>query len=196
MGPEFRDRLRLGERFTFAYIGRLTAPKGVRDLVNAYDLVRRAVGSKNAALVVVGCGPLEPEIRDRFEGNEDCHLIGALSYDRLGAVYAAVDAVVVPSHREAWSFVISEALGFGVPVVANDRVGAADDLCTEENSSRCVAQDYRALADAMLAEYRKGRRCVVPLDPPDAAAAMVNRLRELCARGTRPRSPRSQYTGG
>lgn len=175
----FRVNLQLAEQFTFSYVGKLMPRKGIRDLLEAYEKVRRTVGTGRTALVFVGRGPLELEIRQYAHECADVHLVGALPYDRLGAVYAATDILVVPSHSEPWGFVVNESLGFGTPVIVSDRIGAARDLCTHDNSIEFPARDPRALADAMLTEYSRGRRRVAPPEPSDAAATMISRLEEL-----------------
>ena len=46
----------------------------------------------------------------------------------LPAVYADVDALVLPSLYEPWGLVVHEGLANGLPVIVTDQVGSADDL--------------------------------------------------------------------
>jgi glycosyltransferase involved in cell wall biosynthesis len=180
--PSLRRRLGLEDRFVYVFVGRLTVDKGVTDLLEAYHKVAQATPTDRTALLVAGRGPLEPEVRRYAAGRGDCRYVGAVPYERLGAVYETADAVVVPSRTEPWGLVVNEALGLGIPVVTTDRVGAADDLCTDENGSRCRSGDPEQLAAAMLAEYQRGRRRVPRLRPPyDVAAAMAEQVRHLAS---------------
>lgn len=174
-----RAELGVGNRFTFAFVGRLEPIKGIADLLRAYDLVRAQTPAGSTALVIVGSGSLEPDIRRYAEAVDDCHYLGPIPQERLGAVYAAADLFVAPSHREPWGWVINEALGFGTRVIASVEMAAADDLCTEENGRRCPVADPEALAREMLAEYHAGPRRAPRLECIDTGRIMADRLRVL-----------------
>jgi len=179
--PALRKRLGLDSRFVFAFVGRLDPVKGLTDLLRAYDRVRADTPPDATALVITGKGPLEPAIRRYAEQHPDCHYIGALPQGRMGSVHAAADVLVLPSTSETWGWVVNEALGFGTRIVVSDVVGAADDLCTEENGRRCRPADPGSLAEAMLAEFENGPRRAPLLAPVNIADAMAERLRDLVA---------------
>lgn len=174
-----RARLGVGERFTFAFVGRLEPIKGLSDLLVAYDIVRQQVPPDSTALIIVGPGTLEQDVRRYVSTRPDCHYLGPIPYDKLGAIYAAADLFVAPSLREPWGWVINEALGFGTRVIASEAVAAADDLCNEQTGRRCPVADPPALAAAMLAEYWEGRRRAPKLECVDTAQRMADRLEHL-----------------
>jgi glycosyltransferase involved in cell wall biosynthesis len=174
-----RERLGLGRRFVFAFVGRLDPVKGLDDLLTAYDRVRAETPRDTTALVITGKGPLELRIRHYAEKHLDCHFLGALPQEAVGSVYAAADVLVVPSTYEPWGWVVNEALGFGTRVIATDEVGAADDLCTEETGRRCRTADPSSIAEAMLDEFEKGPRRAPRLAPVNVADAMAERLRDV-----------------
>ncbi|MEO3922427.1 glycosyltransferase [Micromonosporaceae bacterium B7E4] len=184
--PTLRAELGVADRFVFTFVGRLEPVKAVTDLLRAYDIVREATPRGATSLVIVGRGSLEPEVRRYAEAHDDCHYLGAVPQSRLGAVHAAADVLVVPSHSETWCWVVNEALGFGTRVIATLEVAAADDLCTEATGRRCPAADPPALAAAMLAEYGQGPRRAPHLQCADTARDMADRLRELTRRSVEP----------
>lgn len=188
--PALRERLGLDGRFVFAFVGRLDPVKGLTDLLAAYDRVRAETPPNATALVITGKGPLEPEVRRYAEQHPDCHYVGALPQDKVGSVHAAADALVLPSISETWGWVVNEALGFGTRVIVSSVVGAADDLCTEENGRSCRPADPESLAEAMLAEFESGPRRAPLLAPINIADTMAQRLRDLVAASATDPGPR------
>jgi glycosyltransferase involved in cell wall biosynthesis len=132
------------------FVGRLEPDKGVRVLLEAW----RRLGDADAALCLVGDGPLGAEVsRVRERG---VHLAGRLPRDELAVAYAAADVVVVPSSAtrrflEPWGLVCNEAMLQGRPVVASTAVGAvAGGLVRDGETGLVVEQgDARSLADAI-----------------------------------------------
>ena len=53
---------------------------------------------------------------------------GELDATSLAAVYADADALIQPSKYEPFALTVAEALASGIPVVASDQVGAAEDI--------------------------------------------------------------------
>ena len=111
-------RERLGARedgFALLYVGRLVEEKGVRVLLDAW---RQAGLGAGAALALAGTGPLSAP-----------GTLGHVPQQDLPALYAAADALVLPSIRtatftEPWGLVCNEAMHQGTPIVATDAVGA------------------------------------------------------------------------
>jgi glycosyltransferase involved in cell wall biosynthesis len=101
------------------YVGRLSAEKGVEDLVAA------AVG---LPLVVVGDGPL----RDRVSG-----AIGEVPTTRVGQFYERAAVVACPSRREGFGMACLEAMAHGRPVVAT-AVGGLTDLVRDGETGLLV----------------------------------------------------------
>lgn len=108
-----------GRPFTVGFAGRLVAEKGVRDLLAAFA----ALG--DARLVVVGDGPLRPEVDAAAGGDSRITLRADVRHDAMADVYRGLDVLAVPSRStpdwtEQFGRVIVEALSLGVPVVGSD----------------------------------------------------------------------------
>jgi glycosyltransferase involved in cell wall biosynthesis len=93
------------------FVGRLDRSKGIKHLVSAFERVRHELGTE---LVVVGGGPEErrlPAWVTRHENVDDGELDELIRSSTL---------LVLPSQREGWALVLSEAAARGVPYVAYD----------------------------------------------------------------------------
>lgn len=91
-------------------VGRLIPAKG-------FDVAVRAVRQlPDTVLVLVGDGPERSKLKAL--GGDQVRLLGTLSPDEVAMAYQASDAFVLPSHREGWPNVVTEALASGLPVIA------------------------------------------------------------------------------
>ena len=125
----------------FLYAGRLDPEKGVDVLLQAFERVP-------GELVVAGSGSEEERLRALAPHR--VRFLGPLDRDELVEWYARADAFVLPSHSEPWGIVLNEAAAAGLPLVATEAVGAADDLIEDGvNGFRVPVGDERALAAAL-----------------------------------------------
>lgn len=110
------------------YCGKLVPIKAPQLLLTAFAALRRS--GVAAALVLAGDGPLRPELEAwvREHAVPDVHFLGFKNQSELPALYAAADALVLPSQRETFGIVVVEAQNAGLPVVVSDGVGCAEDL--------------------------------------------------------------------
>jgi glycosyltransferase involved in cell wall biosynthesis len=134
------------------FVGQFEERKGVRTLLDAFDLV----GDAGARLRLVGNGPLEPEIRARSARSPNIEIVGHVSQERLPHELARARCLVLPSittalDREPWGVVVNEAMHAGLPVVASSAVGAAAGGLVRDGRSGFVVpeRDPVALAAAL-----------------------------------------------
>ena len=124
-----RALLGLGsDDWVVALVGRVQFWQKRQDLaVQALALARREVG--NLKLLVVGDGPDLAALKElvRAQGLEDAVVFAGWT-DGMGPVYAAVDAVVIPSRYEGVPLVMLEAMQTRLPVIASAVDGMADNL--------------------------------------------------------------------
>ena len=113
------------------YAGRLSAEKGVRELVAA---------ANGMPLVVVGDGPLRGEVPGA---------LGFKPHDELERYYERAAVVACPSRREGFGVVCAEAMAHGRPVVAGDVGGLRDLVAHEETGLLVPPGDVEALRAAL-----------------------------------------------
>jgi glycosyltransferase involved in cell wall biosynthesis len=74
---------------------------------------------------------------------------GRVSSEALAALFAAADALLLPSTHEGYGMVLAEALAAGLPIVAT-RVGAVPEVVRDGLEAELVpAGDVSALAQAV-----------------------------------------------
>jgi len=131
-------------------VANFRAPKGYPDLLRAASLV--SARRPDVRFVIVGQGPLEPELRA-----EHARLRLDATVDIVGyrpdaqRLTAAADLFVLASHHEGIPVAVMEALAAGVPVVAT-RVGGLAEAIDDGMSGRLVpVRRPDLLADAVVA---------------------------------------------
>ena len=144
-------RARMGapeEGFLALFVGRFVPEKGIATLLQAWQQAALPDGS---ALAFAGAGPLNPS-------GTGVHVLGRIDRKDLPPVYAAADALVLPSiatatFREPWGLVSNEAMHQGTPVIASDAVGAAAGGLVVDGRTGLVfpAGDADALAARLTA---------------------------------------------
>lgn len=136
------------DRFAVGWIGRMTAIKNTEDVLSAFKGLRdRGV---EATLCMVGDGP------DRAQLERRAHELGImrdtifLGYQQeVAPLYAAFDALVLPSSNEGTPVSVIEALAARTPVVAT-RVGGVPDVVREGEDGFLVdTGDTDALAERL-----------------------------------------------
>jgi glycosyltransferase involved in cell wall biosynthesis len=167
-------------------VGRLVPEKGVDVFLRAAALVSAVV--PQAAFLVVGDGPLRPDLEHRAAvlGLADTVTFTGYRSDAARLV-AGLDVLTVPSRSDGSPLVVCEAMAAGVPVVAS-RVGGLPDLVEDGGSGLLVrpgeAEDLaRALVSLLLdpeAARRLGARgrCLVATHSHER---LVDRMTQLYA---------------
>jgi glycosyltransferase involved in cell wall biosynthesis len=138
-----RDALVLG------FAGRIVLDKGVLELATAWSVLREEFPDLH--LLIVGpfeiWNPLPKEIDDLLHCDLRIHLAGSTRDMRL--LYAAMDLVVLPTHREGLPLVPLEAAAMMLPVVATQIPGCVDAIQDGVTGTLVPCQDVDALAVAI-----------------------------------------------
>jgi glycosyltransferase involved in cell wall biosynthesis len=109
--------------FRVLYVGAISVRKGLRYLIEAF----RQLKHPKKELWIVG-----PTINTRGLENlslpEGVKFFGPLKGDDLQAVYLQATVFCLPSIEEGQALVLSEALTYGLPVIATENTGIEDLL--------------------------------------------------------------------
>jgi glycosyltransferase involved in cell wall biosynthesis len=148
-----RQRLAAPARF-FLACARFIEKKNLFRMMEAYARYRLFAGPEAWSLVVVGDGPLRPQLEEHREnlGMNECVLMpGCKSYDELPAWYGLASAFVHASTTEQWGLVVNEAMAAGLPVLVSERCGCVPDLVRPGvNGFAFDPYDVAQLAELML----------------------------------------------
>ncbi len=192
------SRLRLG------FVGGLLPTKGCDVLLDAIDrlpsgsVVVDLLGSDGA---YHGESGFADSIKSRL-GHPSIRRLGVISHDRMPAVLADLDVLVVPSiWIENAPFIIREAFAAGVPVVASDLGGMAemvrhdvDGLLFAAGNSDGLSAALRRLLDEPGLLNRLRAAITRPMSiEEDADWLRTNVYRRLCS--SRPATPGVKIAG-
>lgn len=104
----------------FLYVGRLSPEKNLISLVNLF------AHYPQYQLTLIGQGPLHATLQANVPSNVT--LVGHVPNETLSSWYQSHDIFILPSLKEPWGLVVEEALFYGLPVIASENVGCAQDF--------------------------------------------------------------------
>ena len=165
------------------FVGRLTAQKGIRPLIEAVAKMRHRV-----ELDVVGDGPLASELASLVGelGIADrVHWLGHLPQPSLVDLYRRATTVVIPSTDEGLGLVAVEAQLCETPVVAFESGGLTDTVQHERSGLLVPPGDIAALAASLDAL----------LDREDRGGDLGRAGRMVALAGFAPESAARRYAG-
>jgi rhamnosyl/mannosyltransferase len=135
-------------------VGRLSAYKGHRILLDAIEQLRER--GVSVAAVLVGSGDLEQSIAESVHARglqDSVNLEGAIDDAALAAFYEGCDLLCLPSldRAEAFGVVLLEAMSHGKPVVASDLRDSGVGWVVEEDVTgwKFPVGDSGALAERL-----------------------------------------------
>ncbi|MEO6080247.1 MAG: glycosyltransferase [Steroidobacteraceae bacterium] len=177
----------------FLFVGRLAQEKGLLDLLDAFNQVRKTMPT--ACLDLVGEGPMRTALANRISelGLADSVVLhGTLNLRDIVPMYYQSLALVLPSLREPWGLVANESLSFGCPIVVSSHCGCAPELVAEGATGYTFPTgDIQALGAAMLAvrelsadRVATARKClqlVAAYSPERAASRMLEGFNQFLA---------------
>lgn len=145
------------EDFVLLCPRRLTQKNGVRYAVPALKVLRERNPHRNIVLIYAGDGDERPIIEQEAHAlglKDSVAILGSVEHDKMPWLYAASDAVLIPSVfsagvMEATSIALLEALASAVPVVAS-AIGGIAEIVTDGVTGFLVPErDPEAIANAV-----------------------------------------------
>ncbi len=128
-------------------VGRLVKRKGFDHLIAAMKEL-----PDDIHLLLIGDGPLEPELRDaaaKAGAEERVVFLGYQTRDRIWEYLQAADCFVLSSHHEGLGIVVQEAMCAGLPVVSTNNGGQVDLIRNGRNGILVDPLDSGGLAAAI-----------------------------------------------
>lgn len=160
----------------FLYVGRITARKGIKTLLEACAILKKQ-GYSDYTLLIVGKGDqqeeLEAFIREQ-DFSEQVNWVGWVDYGSLGAYFQQADIFVFPTFEDVWGMVVPEAMVFGKPVLCSNGAASCELIVEGENGYIFDPSNAKELAEKMQ----------VFLDIPDLVESMGERSRQLISQKT------------
>ncbi len=161
LAPNVDDRRRVRREFSFeadnlviGYAANFINGKGHLQLIEAYKKIAAAM--PNVKLFLVGSGMLS-EVKKAAENFAPGQIVFAGWRNDVPECLNAMDIFIQPSLSEAFSQVLVEAMGTGLPVIAT-RVGGADEVIINgENGILIEPNDTDAIYQATLHLYNDVR---------------------------------------
>ncbi len=124
------------KKYTFLYLSRIIALKGLDILIKAFSLFRKE--RDDIELIIAGDGPFREHCINLSESlnTEDIKFIGSIDYRSTFEIFDKADVFVLPSYirgneYEKWGLVINEAMSMSLPIITTKAVGASYDLVVD-----------------------------------------------------------------
>jgi glycosyltransferase involved in cell wall biosynthesis len=135
----------------FVYVGEWRSAKGIDTLIDALALINKRYGIV-ASLVLVGSGPDEAILYDRASARSVREQIRFVAPMPAREAFTLGRAMVVPSRAESLPYVVLEAAGARIPLVATN-VGGIPEIFGPYRDRLIPPNDAGALADALFHTY-------------------------------------------
>lgn len=142
--------LRVEDKVTFCFIGRIVKDKGINELVWAFSQLNKEYN--NTRLILIGVledklDPIKPEIYSEIMNNKSINYVGPQNDVRPWL--AASDIYVFPSYREGMPNSLLEAGAMGLPSIVTNINGNNEIIVDGENGEIIPARNQDALYNKM-----------------------------------------------
>jgi len=137
-----------------AFVGRLAWDKGITELLDAFEIVRREV--PEARLAMLG-GDLGGEVAERALADRVRAAQGVVATPHildLAPYYARMDVLAFPSFREGFPNAVAEAQSAETPVVGFRSTGVIDAVADGETGALLAQGDVKGVAENVIRYLR------------------------------------------
>jgi glycosyltransferase involved in cell wall biosynthesis len=137
--------------FTFVFVGRIVADKGINELINAFD----TISFQNNAIKLLLVGEKEIHLDHLNENtlkliSTNKNIIKTGFQKDIRPFLAVSDALVFPSYREGFPNVIMQAGAMELPVIATNINGCNEIIINEKNGVLIELKNNGAIVKAMV----------------------------------------------
>ncbi len=136
--------------FTILYVGWMLKRKGIYDLLDAAQLLKKF---QNVKLCMIGEGKESKSLKQYVDGldlQDEVQIYDALSNQKLISFYDSADILILPSYTEGTPRVIAEAFSRKLPVIAT-RVGSIPLMIDNYKNGLLIEPgDRKALYKALV----------------------------------------------
>ncbi|MEG3837409.1 MULTISPECIES: glycosyltransferase family 4 protein [unclassified Microcoleus] len=164
------------KRPIFLYVGRITARKGIKTLLEACAILKNQ-GYVDYSLLIIGKGDQREELEafiKQCDFEEQVTWAGWVEYGNLGAYFQQADIFVFPTFEDVWGMVVPEAMVLGKPVLCSNGAASCELIMSGENGYIFDPSSVQELAEKMQ----------VFLDHPDLIESMGERSRQIISQKT------------
>lgn len=129
------------------FVGRLTNDKGIRELYNAWQLVKQKF-PKATLLLIGGEDERQKPSKELLQKiSADKNIIRINHKSNIEDYYALMDFLVLPSYREGFGNVVLEAAAMGKPAVVSIVTGLVDAVIENHTGIFCKPRSAEDLAE-------------------------------------------------
>ena len=117
----------------FLFVGRLVEPKGVFQMLDAWEAFSAESRDDSVTLAMAGDGEQRQTIEDICKSKKlaNVKVLGAIPYDEIHRFYGVSDLLLMPTLEDNWSLVAAEAMSCGLPVINSKYNGCWPELTHE-----------------------------------------------------------------
>jgi glycosyltransferase involved in cell wall biosynthesis len=147
--PDLRAKFNIADDVVvLGYVGRFMPEKGFDVLIRAVRRLHDS-GLRKFIVVAMNDGAYVREYKDEIKGlGIECSFVFTGFHSSAAGTLADLDAVIMPSRREACPMLAMEAMVLGCPLIASDCIGLRQ-LTSGSPALTSVAGDPASLADAI-----------------------------------------------
>lgn len=150
---EYRREIRIkygldDSDFVFGFTGRISKPKGVNELLEAFKSI---IEKHPAKLLMIGADESASDIPllGWAKESSDVILTGTIPHKGMPKYFAALDLLVHPTYREGFGMVLQEAMAIGTAIITTDIPGPSEVIEDAISGILVPSQNKEALEEAM-----------------------------------------------
>lgn len=130
---EMRAELGLDDNdFVVGFCGRIVRDKGITELCKAMEILFSRHPEKSIKLLVIGAfekrDAVPSETADFLQKSPLVKFTGRVPFEDIQKYYSPMDVIVLPSYREGFGLVTTEAGAMGIPAIVSRSTGCVDSI--------------------------------------------------------------------